>query len=82
MKVKLLAFGPAKDWVGSSQKDIILQEGFRLSQFFVWLTVEFPNVPSNNAFKIALNQTFVDSNSNIELKPNDELAIIPPVSGG
>jgi molybdopterin converting factor small subunit len=35
-----------------------------------------------NSINLALNESYVDLENFIELKNNDEIAIIPPISGG
>ncbi|GEM_PF-1008848 len=82
MKIHLLAFGPAKDWLGNSQQEIDIPEGMQLFEFCEWLKSRYRNIPRTAPYAIALNQNYVEPNSQTKLEPKDEIAIIPPVSGG
>ena len=35
-----------------------------------------------NSIKLALNENYVEMDDRLVLKSNDEIAIIPPISGG
>lgn len=82
MKIKLLAFGPAKNWIGKSQQVIDIPKGMLLNELLPWLKVHHHPIPESVQYVIAINQTYVDSSSSVEIKDGDEIAIIPPVSGG
>jgi molybdopterin converting factor small subunit len=34
------------------------------------------------SLKLAINESYIDMNAKLELKENDEIAVIPPINGG
>lgn len=38
--------------------------------------------PIKNTIKLALNENYIEWNDELTLKNGDEIAIIPPISGG
>jgi molybdopterin converting factor small subunit len=47
------------------------------------LKLQYPNLTQlRNAFVLCKNQEYVEHNSAEELSDGDEVAIIPPISGG
>jgi len=38
--------------------------------------------PIRDSINLALNESYVNMNEELNLKENDEVAIIPPISGG
>jgi len=77
-----LAFGPAKDWIGNRQVDLDIPIGMTLQEFLSHLQITYSSLPPVEQLSIALNENYVDTSIKTELKENDEIAIIPPVSGG
>ena len=70
-----------KDLVGSSGEDFEVPEGSNLGQLFDACAVRYPRLrEAARSIVIARNQEFADSSSVVE--PNDEVAFLPPVSGG
>ncbi len=80
MKVKILAFGIAKEIVGSRKGEMDFSEEATISQVKDALSERFPKFETLRKFSIAVNESYQDDNYII--KEGDELAIIPPVSGG
>ena len=81
MKVKLLAFGIARDIVGGSEINIELSENqYVVSDLKNKLLSEFPDFEKLASLRVAVNAEYVDDN--FVLNPNDEVVLIPPVSGG
>ena len=78
--MKVLCFGIAREIIGQSQYEIIDQNLETVSGLKSFLQTEFPSFSQYKQFQIAVNQEFVDDNHTIG--QNDEIAIIPPVSGG
>lgn len=42
----------------------------------------FSLLPIKDTVVLALNQDYIEHNTQINLKPGDEIAVIPPISGG
>ncbi len=46
------------------------------------ILTRYPNIKNIKNVKISVNYHFVNSNSNPILKNDDEVALLPPISGG
>lgn len=80
MKIKILAFGITKDILGTSEKELEVQEGLNVLQLKEMLEKEFPPLVKLKSYFIAVNEEYAEDNQMIT--STDEIAIIPPVSGG
>jgi len=80
MKIKLLAFGIAGEIVGSSSSVVEIPDDADIHFFRQYLSEKYPALAAVLEYAIAVNRSYVQDN--ISLKENDEIAIIPPVSGG
>lgn len=80
--MELLLFGIAKDIVGESVID--LSNSVRLpqsvSELKELLATEYPDFSKLSSLAIAVNSEYAADD--VVLEKNDEIAIIPPVSGG
>ena len=79
MKVKITAFGIAKDIVGGKHLELEVN-GEELSMVRKELIRQFPDFEKLASLKFAVNTNYVDDS--YQLKENDEVVLIPPVSGG
>ena len=79
MEVNVLAFGIAKEIFGTNHLAIDF-EGHTSEELKQSLEKRFPRLKQLPAYLIAVNSEYAGDNT--ELKCNDEIAIIPPVSGG
>lgn len=77
INVKL--FGIAKDIVGSSTLKIEQDLG-TVDQLLDYLKFEYPAFKDLTSLLVAINDEYANTTANI--KSEDEVAIIPPVSGG
>ena len=81
MQVRVLYLGMLRDIAGRDREVVTLAEGSRLSDLYSELEQCFPRLAGfRNSIALALNQEY--SNTAAELHDNDEVALIPPVSGG
>lgn len=81
MKVKLLLFASLKDIAGRRDLEMELDDGSTLQQVTEKLTSLYPEIGRmQNSVRIAINQEFADEN--IPLNNGDEIAFLPPMSGG
>lgn len=80
MKIQVLLFGIARDIVGSSQ--LTMDHGGKLDvkSFKDKLKAKYPKMNHLSYFKVAVNQEFAGDDH--ILHEGDEIALIPPVSGG
>lgn len=80
MQVRILAFGIARDILGGSQMTVELPSQANVAQLKEKLCDQYPDFQRLASLSIAVNTAYADDNQLI--KPEDELVIIPPVSGG
>jgi MoaE-MoaD fusion protein len=81
MQVRVLYLGMLRDIAGRDQEVVSLADGSRLSDLYAELERRFPKLEGfRNSLALALNLKYVDAAA--ELHNNDEVALIPPVSGG
>lgn len=78
----VLLFGIAKDIVGRSeiqisQEDKVPNSVQELKDFMIR---KFPDFGKLSSFAVAVNSEY--ASDTVSLNQNDEIAIIPPVSGG
>ncbi len=81
MQVQVLYLGVLREIAGSERELLDVAEGFRLGDLYRQLQQRTPALKEfRGAIALALNQEYSDGNA--ELHDNDEVALIPPVSGG
>ena len=77
MKVRVLLFAGLREKIGQSEVGLELAEGSRVSDLKKSLSLEDS---AWQALAFAVNQAYSKADS--ILKDGDEVALIPPVSGG
>jgi molybdopterin synthase catalytic subunit len=81
MKVTVMFFGVAHDLTGCAQEQVELPEGENLEGLRRRCETRFPRLQSmGGALLLAVNQEF--SKGSAPLRDGDEVAFMPPVSGG
>ena len=80
MQVEILTFGIAKDIIGSSSINFELNQGDNIEELKRKLIQQFPDFEKLKSFSLAVNQEYQEDD--FLLSEKDEIAIIPPVSGG
>jgi molybdopterin converting factor subunit 1 len=80
MNIKILAFGIAKDIFGGSTINIQLDENATTKQLKTELETAYPRLKQLASYMVAVNNEYADDAGVITER--DEIAIIPPVSGG
>jgi len=80
MRANILAFGIAKDIFGSPSIDVELEEGDTANELKILLEEKYPKLKQLASFMIAVNNEY--ATEGLAIGENDEVAIIPPVSGG
>lgn len=81
MEISLLAFGIAKEIFQTSQLVFeIPHENPTVGALKGRLEIAFPEISRLASYMIAINDTYASDSEPI--KVGDEIAIIPPVSGG
>lgn len=80
MKVSALLFGISKDLVGSDRYEYDLVNGNTVIKFREQLIKDYPSFEKLKTIMVAVNNEYAEDHHVIN--PSDEIAIIPPVSGG
>jgi MoaE-MoaD fusion protein len=81
MHVRVLFFGQLREIVGRAQDDAELSDGARLEDLFANYGARYPELAAFRGSVVAsINQAFADWRS--PLTTGDEVAFLPPVSGG
>jgi len=81
VRIRVLFFGMLRDIVGLREDVLDVPEGGRLSAVFDYYAARFPRLLElSKSIVLAHNQGFADPST--PLSENDEVAFLPPVSGG
>jgi molybdopterin synthase sulfur carrier subunit len=79
MVYKVKAFGITKDIVGG-RETVVDIEGQTVADLRAALQKKYPQLSGLKSLFIAVNQAYAEENA--VLSSSDEIALIPPVSGG
>lgn len=80
MKINLVLFGIAKDIVGASKSQLDVEDGMLINEFKQILVKEYPRMKDLTSISFAVGTEYVTDD--YQLENNEEVVIIPPVSGG
>ena len=80
MRVTVRFFALYRERAGAAEAEIDLPEGATAEELLARLRGIYPGLPSSNSVLIAVNSEYVDPAD--PLHEGDEVAFIPPVSGG
>lgn len=81
MKVRVQFYAQLRDLVGMRELDLDVAEGATVRDLLEEIYAQQPALRSHDkSILIGAGVEFVDRN--YELKPNEEIAIMPPVQGG
>jgi molybdopterin converting factor subunit 1 len=80
MECSIKAFGVSREIVGSKRLAVDLPEGCTIEDLKSNLFVTYPALADLRSIYIAVNNEYAESD--YVLKSGDEVALIPPVSGG
>jgi molybdopterin converting factor subunit 1 len=79
MKIMICFFAQSREIIGKDRMEFEIQDGETTSSMLKRLQSQFPNLVSMQIV-VAVNNEYVENDR--ELHDGDEVAIIPPVSGG
>jgi molybdopterin converting factor subunit 1 len=79
MKIKVRFFAAYREIAGTNQVELQFQEGAAVTDLLKRLKRDFAGLPGKG-FRVAINAEFVEASQ--IMQPGDEVALIPPVSGG
>lgn len=81
MQVRVLFFASCRDIAGTSGITLQLHDGSTVMELRKELSDRFPGMePLESVVSIAVNAEYAQNG--VVLQPGDEVAVIPPVSGG
>jgi len=81
MRVRVLYLGMLKDVAGREREEVELERGSRLQDLFAQLQHRIPRLNDlRNSIALAVNYEY--SEAATVLRDDDEVALLPPVSGG
>ena len=80
MKCRIKAFGISREIVGGRFLDWEMPDGSTVSDLKDDLFKKYPSFSELRSVYIAINNEYADEH--VTLKEGDEIALIPPVSGG
>ena len=81
MRVRLLFFGIMKDLAGKPSDTLELPEGARVADLLLHYEQQNPRLKElSSSLAVAVNERYASAQT--ELKDDDEVALLPPVSGG
>ena len=81
MRINVLFFGMLKDIVGQTEDHVILEEGASIGQLYEIYSARLPRLAKHSSsILFSRNREFADRSE--LLQEGDEVAFLPPVSGG
>jgi len=81
--VSLLFFAKSRELAGCSQASLRLPSRCSFSQLKTSLLKAYPQLSVlQDTFILAVNQEYLDSGDSVTFRQGDEVAVIPPISGG
>ena len=78
--VRARFFARLRELAGAETEALQLQPGSTLRDVYEGLRVKHPALPPRESIRAAVNQVFADWS--VKVADGDEVAFIPPVSGG
>lgn len=79
-KVNVKYLGPARDWSGAAEEQIEVAAGETVNGMLLELGRRIPQLAAARGIRMAVNRAYVKAG--YLLNDGDEVAVIPPVSGG
>jgi molybdopterin converting factor subunit 1 len=79
--IKVLLFGAAADRAGTREIELPVDEGVTLAEIWPLLAARHPDLsPMRDTLAFAINGEYARGDAGVS--PGDEVAVLPPVSGG
>jgi molybdopterin converting factor small subunit len=78
---RILCFAQARDAIGRREVEWLMEGPQKVEELWTWLEVHHPgSISLQSHCRVACNGEYLQKGSVI--MPHDEIALIPPVSGG
>jgi molybdopterin converting factor subunit 1 len=79
--IKVLLFGAAADRAGTRETELPVDEGLTLAELWPLIAERHPDLaPMRETLAFAVNGEYARGDAGVS--PGDEIAVLPPVSGG
>jgi len=83
VQVTVLFFAKARELIGKSSSLCALPASCTYSELVAHIRNSFPRLNIlGDAFVLSLNEDYIEEEGVLNLSQGDELAVIPPISGG
>lgn len=82
VKVKLLFFAQARELAGKSADTLIVPESISCCNLLKLIVKRYSLEAIENSILLSVNEQLYHVEDNLSLKEDDEVAVIPPLSGG
>lgn len=79
-QISVLLFGITRDLTGQSAVTLPFNEGSRVSDLLTSIHTRFPDLARIRSMMVSVNGEYAEPDQ--ALSSSDEVALIPPVSGG
>lgn len=81
--INLLFFAKSRELVGSGSGELVLTANTNFDTLKQALLLKYPSlqVIAENII-LSLNEEYIDDNQQLTLREGDDVAVIPPISGG
>ena len=80
MNINLKLFGITREIIGKSEENISLEQQITVNDFLQNMKNQYPALADLSSILVAVNNEYAESD--MILADRDEVALIPPVSGG
>ena len=80
MNTTILAFGIVRELFNGASQKMELPEGATVAALKNRLESDYPEIKKLRSYMVAVNNEYADDS--LVLRAQDEIAVIPPVSGG
>lgn len=80
MKIKIRYFGQFRDITGLKEEEFEVENGITVVELRELVREKYPRIAAKREVLVALNSTFTALD--VVIKPDDDVAFFPPVSGG
>ena len=81
--ITVLLFAKARELVGTSSVTTSVPANIRYQHLLSHLESEFPGLQRlGRTFVLSLNENYIEQEEELLLNNGDEIAVIPPISGG
>lgn len=80
MQIKVRCFGITKDICGGALVYITTPKNSTVAELLAELYTTYPDLKTLVSLRVAVNEDYAEAGNKVH--PTDEIALIPPVSGG